>query len=143
MNGISSLAPVQVMNKSIQHPVVLVVEDQPAIQDMLSWWLHLQGYQPACTANGQEALKWMEQTLYTQRYPQAILLDLFMPVMDGRQFLATLRARRALPLPMPPIILLTVERSNQDDLACNSVLVKPFHLQDLGECLRQAIKKCS
>jgi CheY-like chemotaxis protein len=137
MQEISPPAAVQEGNKSVQHPVILVIDDHPAIRDMLSWWLLLQGYQPACTANGLEALKWLEQT---QQSPQAILLDQFMPVMDGREFLAALRTQWGLPL--PPIILLTVERNAKNQLPCSSVLMKPFHLQELRDCLRRVTETC-
>lgn len=139
MQRVSPLVAPQEGNKRDHDPVVLVVDDQPVIRDMLSWWLSLQGYHPTCTANGREALQWMEKTHSTELYPRVILLDLYMPVMDGRQFLAALRAQRTLPL--PPVILLTVERNNNEHLACNNVLMKPFHLKELRECLEHATQK--
>ena len=114
-----------------ESPLVLVIDDQPAIQDLLSWALKLHGYRPVCVANGREALAWMEEALCTSQYPAAIILDLLMPVMDGAEFLACLRARWDASVPMPPIILLTVDKSSHDDLACRQILIKPFHLRDL------------
>jgi CheY-like chemotaxis protein len=122
---------------STHRPIVLVVEDQPAIQDMLTWTLHLKGYQPVCTSNGQEALEWMEQAYKSGECPAVILLDLFMPVMNGSRFLATLRTRWTAPLPLPPVVLMTVEKSNHEHLACNAVLTKPFHIHDLCESLKR------
>jgi CheY-like chemotaxis protein len=120
---------------SERHPVVLVVEDQPAIQDMLSWTLHFKGYRPICTSNGREALEWMKQARKTGEYPVVILLDLFMPVMNGPTFLATLRTEWNDPLPLPPVVLMTVEKSRHEHLACNAVLIKPFHIHDLCESI--------
>src|ERR1044071_10388946 len=64
-------------------PLVLVVEDHPSIRNMLACVLDLQGFQTACTTNGQEALRWLECAHCAGVYPSAILLDLVMPVMDG------------------------------------------------------------
>ena len=120
-------------------PVVLVIDDQPAILDMLSWTLSLQGYQPVCAANGQEALEWIKSALQTGEYPVGILLDLYMPVMNGTGFLASLRALWNVPVPIPPIILLTVDKSDHEDLGCSDVLIKPFHIRELCERLRLVI----
>ncbi len=129
-------ASVSLQSKGAERPLILVIDDEPTIQDMLSWVLELHGYQSACTANGQEALEWVENALRTGQYPAAILLDLFMPVMDGTRFLEYLRARWNAPVPIPPIILLTVDKRNHDNLACSKVFIKPFHINDLCESLR-------
>lgn len=127
--------------KKIERPVVLVVDDQPSILEMLSWALYLQGYQPACAGGGQEALEWMENALRTGLYPTVILLDLLMPVMSGDKFLTRLRSCWNVSLPIPPVILLTVDKSNHDHLACNDVLLKPFHIKDLHERLSKIVQK--
>jgi CheY-like chemotaxis protein len=127
--------------KRAERPVVLVIDDQPAILDMLSWMLSFHGYQAVCIANGQEALEWMKSALHTGQYPVVIILDLFMPVMNGAKFLACLRDHWNAPVPIPPIILLTVDKSNHDHLACSDVLLKPFHIKDLRESLKQIIGK--
>jgi two-component system, OmpR family, phosphate regulon response regulator PhoB len=108
-----------------------VIDDQPAIQDLLSWALKLHGYEPVCVANGREALAWTEEALCTRLYPAAILLDLLMQIMDGAGFLVCLRARWDASVPILPVILLTVDKSSHDDLACSQVFIKPFHIRDL------------
>jgi CheY-like chemotaxis protein len=120
-----------------ERPVVLVVEDHPATQHVISAMLHMQGYQPVCTANGREALEWIKQALYTQQYPLVILLDLFMPVMDGSAFLTGLRAAWQTSVPLPPTILLTVDQGNHEALACTDVLQKPFHIKELLERMQR------
>ncbi|HLZ62838.1 MAG TPA: response regulator [Ktedonosporobacter sp.] len=125
----------------IEEPLVLVVDNTASIQDMLSYVLKLQGYQPVCTANGQEALEWIESAQRRGQYPRAILLDLIMPVMNGSTFLASLRERWNAPRPIPPIVLLTVQAGNYDELQCSDVLTKPFHIKDLYERLNQLIDR--
>jgi len=127
------------MDARAEGPVVLVIDDQPAILDMLAWTLAHQGYQPVCIANGQEALEWIKNTLHIGRYPMVILLDLHMPVMNGTGFLASLHAQWDAPVPIPPIILLTVDKSDHSHLGCNDVLIKPFRIRDLYEKLRLVV----
>lgn len=120
-----------------QRPLVLVIEDHPATQHVISAVLHLQGYQPICAVNGQDALEWLEDAQIRKEYPAAILLDLLMPVMDGMNFLSCLRAQWQAPVPLPPTILLTAHMGNHDSLACTEVLQKPFHVKDLLERIKQ------
>lgn len=120
-------------------PLILVIEDHPAIRHVLTCILNLHGYRSVCTANGQEALEWIEDAFNTQQYPAVILLDLFMPVMDGSQFLTCLRTRWHTPVPLPSTILFTVDQGNHGELACTDTLQKPFHMNDLLEKIRLAI----
>ena len=121
------------------NPLILVIEDHPAIRHVLSCILNLHGYRSACTTNGQDALEWLEHALATEQYPAVILLDLFMPVMDGTQFLARLRDGWRASVPFPPTILFTVDQGDHGDLACTDTLQKPFHMNDLLAKLQLAI----
>lgn len=123
-------------DKRVERPMVLVIDDQPAILDMLFYALSLKGYQPVCVGNGQEALEWIKKAVQTGQYPLAILVDLYMPVMDGTGFLASLHAQWNAPVQIPPTILLTVDKNDYGHLGCNDVLIKPFHIRDLYERLR-------
>jgi CheY-like chemotaxis protein len=117
-------------------PLVLVVEDDYAVQEVLSYALAFYGYRAICRPNGLEALLWLEQALRAGEYPQAILLDSVMPVMNGRVFLEHLPHSWSAPTPIPPVILSTVDPNyRHDDLACSKVLLKPFHMYELRECL--------
>jgi CheY-like chemotaxis protein len=65
---------------------ILVVEDDPDIQDILQAAIHGAGYSVATASNGEEALTRLGQ----EQQVCLILLDLMMPVMNGFQFLAEL-----------------------------------------------------
>ncbi|GAC1476709.1 MAG: hypothetical protein NVS2B12_30440 [Ktedonobacteraceae bacterium] len=136
MQLVHAPTPPQAVGKGSERPIVLVVDDHAAVRDMLFWALQLWEYQPVCTANGQEALEWIEDAVRTGQYPAAILLDLLMPIVDGPRFLAHLRARWSVQALPPPVILLTVDKSNHEELGCTKVLIKPFHLNDLCEILK-------
>ena len=125
--------------KRTERFVVLVIDDQASILDMLSSALTLHGYQPVCASNGREALAWIKHALQTGHYPAAILLDLLMPVMNGTGFLTSLRTQWNVPVAIPPIILLTVDKNDYSYLGCDDVLIKPFHIRDLYERLRLVV----
>jgi len=121
-----------------RQPVVLVVDDNPAIRDMVSWALELDGYESAEAAEGQEALDWMFNAAREGRYPSVILLDLAMPGMDGNGFLERLHHQWATVYPLPSIVIITAKVGVPDasTLGVSQVVVKPFHVRDLLDIIR-------
>lgn len=61
---------------------VLIVEDEIVLQDVYKLILTTKGYDVVTANNGQEGLRALKKT-----NPTLVLLDLFMPVMDGREFM--------------------------------------------------------
>jgi two-component system chemotaxis response regulator CheY len=122
-----------------QQPVVLVVDDNPAIRDMVSWALELDGFEPAEAAEGQEALDWIDNALREGRYPAVILLDLAMPGMNGVSFLEHLNRQWEIGHPLPAIVVITagIDGPNAESLGVQQVIVKPFHVRDLLDVVRQ------
>ena len=122
-----------------RQPVVLVVDDNPAIRDMVSWALELDGYEPAEAAEGYEALAWMDNASREGKYPHVILLDLAMPGMDGRTFLERLRLQWEASHPLPAVVVITAGIGGPDaqNLGVEQVIVKPFHVRDLLDVVRK------
>lgn len=120
-------------------PIVLVVDDNPAIRDMVSWALELDGYEPAEAAEGHEALAWMDNASRESRYPDVILLDLAMPGMDGHEFLARLHDQWEAARPLPSIVVITAGIGGPDaiTLGVNTVILKPFHVRELLDVVHQ------
>jgi CheY-like chemotaxis protein len=67
---------------------ILVIDDDPAIRSVIGDALRQDGYQVDAAANGQQAL-----TAFGKHRPDALVLDLEMPVMDGPTLMRTLRER--------------------------------------------------
>jgi CheY-like chemotaxis protein len=67
---------------------ILVVDDEPLIRDLLVQFLSLRGYRALGVKDGSDALAMVEQAP-----PDLILLDLFLPGMDGAETLRQLRQR--------------------------------------------------
>jgi two-component system, chemotaxis family, chemotaxis protein CheY len=124
-----------------QHPIVMVVDDNAAIRDMVSWALELDGYEPVGAAEGQEALSWMDNAAREGRYPAVILLDLAMPGMDGGTFLQRLQARWEVSCPLPAVVIITAATSDsaRGDLPVQHIIVKPFHVRDLLDTVRTLV----
>jgi two-component system phosphate regulon response regulator PhoB len=131
----------QEMSKDAERPLALIIDDKLAIRDMLSWMLHLQGYQATGIKNGQAAIDWLDSAQHTGNYPSVILLDLLMPIERGSKLLEHMRAHWVIPVPFPPTILLTVVKNDFAYLRCTDVLVKPFHFADLCESLKLATRR--
>ncbi len=105
---------------------VLIIDDDEAIQEFVKMALKNEGYAVATASDGAIAL----DTLQTIE-PFLILLDMFMPNMDGPTFI---EAFRRMPLPPVPIIMLTAANLHSDlppGLAVDGILEKPFNLDDL------------
>lgn len=128
----------QQAQSSRRPPLVLVVDDNPAIRDMVTWALELDGYQSAEVAEGQEALVWIDNAAREGRYPSVILLDLAMPGMDGVTFLKKLQAQWEKTRPIPAIVLITAAHdipAIPGDFI-KQVITKPFHVRDLLDAVR-------
>lgn len=76
------------MATTSRRSTILIVEDDPEIRESLAELLGLEGYSVMEASNGLEGLNLLAQ--HTQ--PCTILLDMMMPVMDGPEFLARVKA---------------------------------------------------
>lgn len=104
---------------------ILVIDDEPAIQEVIQCCLEdIGGWQVWLASSGGEGLELAQQHL-----PDAILLDVMMPVLDG---LATLEKIRTTPsIKSIPVALLTARTQHSDrhqfaQLAVAGLIVKPF-----------------
>ncbi len=112
--------------------MILVIDDDAALSRMLLLALRGDGLDVASAPNGAVALDQIDE-----RTPDVIVLDLEMPVMDGRSFYRELRARGA---DMPVLILSAFEaRRGQRELGANAYLNKPFDPDDLVREVRQLL----
>src|SRR5687768_4237804 len=109
---------------------VLIVDDDLNILDFLSIALEDEGYAVETAENGAIALERLDSREPSEN-PTIIILDLWMPVMDGLSFL---RAYRERPAPHAAVIALTAAQydSAQSTLVdADGFLTKPFSLDDL------------
>ncbi|MDP8924626.1 MAG: response regulator [Chloroflexota bacterium] len=109
-----------------QDKTVLVVDDDPDTLWMLSHAFQDEGYAVETAAHGLEALY-----KACRRMPDVVVLDLRMPVMDGRKFIAAWR--RVTSTAAVPIVAISAHerRLTAEELGVQAFLPKPFRLSAL------------
>jgi DNA-binding response OmpR family regulator len=115
---------------------VLVIDDDQFIREFIRMALIDEGYEVAVTMNG---IAGLERVVDFR--PDLIILDMLMPLMDGRSFLA---AYRRSPLPGVPIIAISVSRkvaAAAATLPVDAFIAKPFDLDTLTDCVRNCLRK--
>lgn len=112
---------------------ILVVDDDPNLQEALTDLLESKGYQVTSADNGVSALQLLRQS----DAPCLILLDLMMPVMDGHEFLAQVSADDV--LAKIPVVVVTAGRHPQGSVlpGAADVLYKPFEPERLMKVVQQ------
>jgi CheY-like chemotaxis protein len=104
---------------------VLVVEDDLSLRALLASVLVDAGYRVLTAEHGRAALD-----LVASGYaPDLILLDLWMPVMDGRAFLRAYRQRTAARVPV--VVVTAALHADAEVLGVDAVVGKPFDVDDL------------
>ena len=111
---------------------VLVVDDEPQIRATVSEVLTLEGYEVEQASNGAEALERLDAR------PDVVVLDLWMPVLDGWGFRREqLRTHREIPV----IVLSATALSDEQlaELAHPAVVPKPFDLDTFLSAIEAAV----
>jgi len=106
---------------------ILVVDDDDTVREAIAETLVLEGYTVESAADGLQALEKVKRTP-----PDAIVLDLMMPVMDGWTFLEQCRRERL--CPDTPILVTSAVRRLEEmaaELHVQACLAKPFDLEEL------------
>jgi CheY-like chemotaxis protein len=111
---------------------ILVVEDDADIREAMTECLAFEGYDAEGAANGALALA----ALRTVRY-DAIVLDLMMPVMTGREVLAHLSADPS--LAAIPVVVCTALRDADVYALGTARLFKPFEVSELLGAVRRLV----
>ena len=111
----------------MSRPHVLLIDDDPALLQLLSQYLEQAGYRASTAADGKAGLR----ALYDGR-PDLLILDVMMPELDGWQVCSRVREMSAV-----PIILLTAKREEVDKLkgfrlGVDDYVTKPFSFAELA-----------
>lgn len=114
---------------------VLIVEDDEDIQTSLLEMLESEGYQARAASNGQEALNLL---LDATPHPCLILLDMMMPVMNGREFLDKVMADDK--LSKLPVLIVSAVADKANTSGSVGFLKKPLDIDALLNVVSQYCK---
>lgn len=115
---------------------VLVVDDDPALAEMLGIVLRAEGFDPVFCADGSNALK-----VFRESRPDVVLLDLMLPGLDGIEVCRAIRAESG-----TPIVMLTAKSDTLDvvhglESGADDYVVKPFKPKELVARLRARVRR--
>jgi two-component system phosphate regulon response regulator PhoB len=118
---------------------ILVVEDEPAIQELISYNLKQAGHQPLKAENAEQAMNLVQNAL-----PDLILLDWMLPGMSGIELARRLRSDKR--TKTIPIIMLTARSEEQDKLTgletgADDYITKPFSPRELNARVKAVLRR--
>ena len=115
---------------------ILVVDDEPAVTDLLAYNLRKALYDVSIAADGREALR-----LEGEFQPDLILLDLMIPEVDGLDVCRALRKTSDV-----PIIMITARGEETDrvvglELGADDYVTKPFSVRELMARIKAVLRR--
>ncbi len=118
-------------------PRILLVDDEHAIQTLLSYPLQKDGYEVVCASDGREALARFDDGF------DLVVLDVMMPKLDGLEVCRRLRAKSTV-----PIIMLTARAEEVDkvvglELGADDYITKPFSLREFRSRVKAALRRAT
>ncbi|MGH7124659.1 MAG: phosphate regulon transcriptional regulator PhoB [Stellaceae bacterium] len=121
------------------NPLILVVEDEPALATLLRYNLEKEGFSVAEAHDGEEALLQL-----SERTPDAVLLDWMLPQVSGLEICR--RIRRTPQWRTLPVIMLTAKGEEVDRVrglegGADDYVVKPFGVTELVARLKAVLRR--
>ncbi len=119
---------------------ILVVDDDPNVQRLLSYTLKQEGYDVLVAADGAEAVR-----RWSNEHPDLMLLDVMLPKLDGYEVATRIRAEEGTGK-HTPIIMLTAEADVEQKVrglraGADDYQVKPFHAAELMARIRSLLAR--
>jgi len=125
----------------MNNPLIVVVEDEQAIQDVIAYNLRREGYEVLLAGDGDEGL-----ALIQSKRPALVILDLMLPGIDGLSICQQLRAdakTRSIPL-----MILSAKEEESDiviglSLGADDYLAKPFSPREMLARVKALLRRAN
>lgn len=119
----------------MENKTILIVEDDTCLREVFAMMIEMDGHTVIEAENGHHALEILSQSL---EKPDCILLDLMMPVMDGKTFIQNIKE-------MPahndiPIIVCSAQGEYERTPQVYTRMDKPVDLSLLGKAIKECLK---
>jgi DNA-binding response OmpR family regulator len=117
-------------------PTILLVDDEDAVQKLLTYPLEREGYRVIAARDGEEAL-----ARFAAENPDLVVLDIMLPRVDGLEVCKRLRAKSTV-----PIIMLTARDDELDkvvglELGADDYITKPFSIREFRSRVRALLRR--
>src|ERR671922_1361311 len=115
---------------------ILLVDDEQAVQTLLTYPLRKEGYEVIAAMDGQEALD-----RFTEQRFDLVVLDVMLPKLDGVEVCRRLRTRSQV-----PIIMLTAKGDEIDkvvglEVGADDYITKPFSMREFRSRVKAALRR--
>lgn len=124
---------------AIDKTTILIVEDEPAIAELVKFTVEEAGWHPSISGNAADAWDFIQR-----RSPQVVLLDWMLPDQSGLRLLSRIRADRQ--TSELPVIMLTAKSMEEDKIAglnngADDYITKPFSPRELTARIKALLRR--
>ena len=116
--------------------LILVVDDEPKVMRIARDYLEKNGFRVVTAADGQSAL-----TVARSEKPDLVILDLMLPIMDGREVCRTLRRESDMPIIMLTALAEEVDQVTGLEIGADDYITKPFSPRALVARVRALLRR--
>jgi DNA-binding response OmpR family regulator len=115
---------------------ILIVEDEVALRETLTYTLTREGYETRTAEDGRAAISTAKNWL-----PNLIVLDIMLPIIDGLEVCRTLRRDMNTPILMVTARGTEIDRVVGLEVGADDYLVKPFHMRELVARVKALLRR--
>jgi DNA-binding response OmpR family regulator len=117
-------------------PLILVVDDEPKVARLARDYLEKNGFRVLIAADGQSAL-----ATARREKPDLIILDLMLPILDGREVCRILRRESDVPIIMLTALSEEIDQVTGLEIGADDYITKPFSVRALVARVRALLRR--
>jgi two-component system, OmpR family, response regulator ResD len=115
---------------------ILIVDDDPKLTEAVSWYLEAEGFRASRVANGAKALE-----MFRSDRPDAVIIDIMMPGMDGFELCRTIRRESKVPILMLSARECEADKVRALNIGADDYVTKPFGAMELVARVKALLRR--